>query len=92
LYTRADLLYGNFFFLSVGNDIFHWLIDSREMFGSIGTSELLIIVLVVLLVFGSKQLPQVVRSLGKGWRDIQRATDEVKDEIGSVLDDDELVG
>jgi len=62
------------------------------MFGSIGTSELLIIVLVVLLVFGSKQLPQVVRSLGKGWRDIQRATDEVKDEIGSVLDDDELVG
>ena len=62
------------------------------MFGSIGTSELLIIVLVVLLVFGSKQLPQVVRSLGQGWRDIQRATDEVKDEIGSVLDDDELVG
>lgn len=62
------------------------------MFGSIGPSELLIIVLVVLLVFGSKQLPQVVRSIGKGWRDIQRATDEVKEEIRSVMDDDELVG
>lgn len=57
------------------------------MFGSIGTLEILIIVLVILIVFGGKQLPQIVRSLGKGWRDIQRATREIRDELETVLDD-----
>lgn len=63
------------------------------MFGSIGTWEILIIVLIVLLLFGSKQLPQVVRTLGKGWRDIQKTTREVEDEIRNIIDDeDELLG
>ena len=63
------------------------------MFSSIGTSELLIIVLVILLLFGSKQLPQIVRSLAKGWRDIQKTTQEVKDEIQNIIDDEnELLG
>lgn len=60
---------------------------------SIGNSELLIIVLVVLLLFGSRQLPQVIRSLTKGWRDLQRATQNVKDEIKDIIDEeDELLG
>ena len=65
------------------------------MFGSIGMSELLIILLVVLLLFGSKQLPQMARTLGKGWRDIQKAAQNTRDEISKVIDDedeDELVG
>ena len=63
------------------------------MFSSIGTSELLIIVLVVLVLFGTKQLPHIIRSLAKGWRDIQRTTQDVKDEIQSIIDDeDELLG
>ena len=60
---------------------------------NIGTSELLIIVLVVLLLFGSKQLPQVVKSLVKGWGDFQKATQNVKDELKDIIDeDDELLG
>lgn len=65
------------------------------MFGSIGMSELLIILLVVLLLFGSKQLPQMARTLGKGWRDLQRAAQNTRDEIKKVIDDedeDELLG
>jgi TatA/E family protein of Tat protein translocase len=63
------------------------------MLSSIGTSELLIIVLVVLLLFGSKQLPHVIRSIAKGWRDIQRNTQDVKDEIRNIIDDEnELMG
>ncbi len=65
------------------------------MFSSIGMSELLIILLVVLLLFGSKQLPQMVRTLGKGWRDIQKAAQNTRDEISKVIDDedeDELLG
>ena len=63
------------------------------MFGSIGTWEILIIVLIVPLLFGSKQLPSVVRSLGKGWRDIQKTTREVEDEIRNIIDDEgDLLG
>ena len=63
------------------------------MFSSIGTYELLIIVLVILLLFGSKQLPPVVRSFAKGWRDLQKATQDVKDEIKDIIDEeDELLG
>lgn len=60
-----------------------------HMFGSIGISELLIILLIVLLVFGGKQLPQIARTLGKGWRDFQKATDHAQDEIRKVIEDQE---
>ncbi|MFH1941318.1 MAG: twin-arginine translocase TatA/TatE family subunit [bacterium] len=63
------------------------------MFSSIGTTELLIIVLVILLVFGGKQLPQVVRSIAKAWHDLQRTTQNVKDELRNIMDDeDDLKG
>ena len=63
------------------------------MFSSIGISEILIILVVALIIFGSKELGQVARSLGKGWRDIQRTTQNVKDEIGDILDEeDDLLG
>ena len=58
------------------------------MFG-IGTSELMIILLVVLLLFGSKELPELARTLGKGWRDLQRVARSTKEEISSILDEDE---
>jgi len=61
------------------------------MFGSIGPTELLLIFLVVLLVFGADRLPELARGLGKGMREFRRAADEVKDEIigpeGDVLSD-----
>jgi sec-independent protein translocase protein TatA len=63
------------------------------MFSSIGTTELLIIVFVILLVFGGKQLPQVVRSFVKAWHDLQKTTQNVKDEIRNIMDDeDDLKG
>ncbi|OVE79419.1 hypothetical protein BVY01_02665 [bacterium I07] len=58
------------------------------MFGSIGTAELLIIVLVILLVFGKDQLPQVVRSILRTWKDLQKQTESVRDEINDILKDD----
>ena len=48
------------------------------MFG-IGTQELLIIFLIVLLLFGANRIPEIGRSLGKGIRDFKRATREVED-------------
>jgi sec-independent protein translocase protein TatA len=50
----------------------------------IGIWEILILLLVVLLVFGPKRLPEMGRSLGKGMR-------EFKDSISGKDDDDEPV-
>jgi sec-independent protein translocase protein TatA len=48
---------------------------------SIGGSEILFILLVVLLLFGSKRIPEVARMMGKGMREFRKATDEIKKEI-----------
>ena len=50
------------------------------MFG-IGTQELLLILLVALLLFGGKRIPEVSRSLGKGMAEIRRAMRDVQREV-----------
>jgi len=62
------------------------------MFGSIGTPELLIIMLVILLLFGSKRLPELARGIGKGIRQFRKAMEDVKDEIDLSDIDRELKG
>lgn len=51
------------------------------MFG-LGGSELLVIMLVVLLLFGGKKIPELMRGLGKGVRSF-------KDGMKDVTSDDE---
>ncbi len=50
------------------------------MFG-IGTTELLIILFIILLVFGSKKLPELAQGLGKGIREFKKASNEIQDEL-----------
>ena len=52
-------------------------------FGSIGAGELLILLLVVLLVFGPKRLPEMGRSMGRGMREFKNSVTG-KDEHQSV--------
>lgn len=59
------------------------------MFTGIGPGEVLVILLVALLVFGGKQLPQVARKLGKAWNEFQNATQKARDEIQNILDDED---
>lgn len=49
--------------------------------GSIGMPELIVIFLVVLLLFGSKRLPELARGLGKGIREFKRAANDLKSEL-----------
>ena len=49
--------------------------------GSIGMPELIIIFLVILLLFGSKRLPELAKGLGKGMREFKKATRELRDEL-----------
>ncbi|WP_019633869.1 Sec-independent protein translocase subunit TatA [Actinomadura atramentaria] len=48
--------------------------------GNIGTPELLIILLVVVLIFGSAKLPQLARSLGKSARILKAETKGLRDD------------
>jgi sec-independent protein translocase protein TatA len=50
------------------------------MFG-VGTQELLVILLVVLLLFGGRRLPELARTLGNGVRDFRKAVRDVQREV-----------
>ncbi|MCD6521276.1 twin-arginine translocase TatA/TatE family subunit [Candidatus Calescamantes bacterium] len=50
------------------------------MLGNIGWSELIIIFLVVLLLFGAKRLPEVGKALGKAIREFKKGLQGVKEE------------
>lgn len=51
------------------------------MFGNLGTGELLLILLVVLIFFGAKKIPELAQGLGKGIREFRKAARDVQDEI-----------
>jgi len=51
------------------------------MFGNIGLPELMIIMIVALLVFGPKKLPEIGRTIGKAVREFKKSTDEIKDKF-----------
>jgi TatA/E family protein of Tat protein translocase len=56
------------------------------MFGSIGGIELLVILLLGLLVFGPRRLPELGRALGRSLAEFRRATQELKDSIEREVD------
>jgi sec-independent protein translocase protein TatA len=43
------------------------------MFGSLGSTELIVVLVVVLIVFGAGKLPSVMRDLGKGVSEFKKA-------------------
>jgi TatA/E family protein of Tat protein translocase len=52
-----------------------WRWDS--LFSRIGSTELIIIFGIVLLIFGPSKLPQIGKSIGKGIREFRSATEEI---------------
>ena len=49
---------------------------------SIGPAEIVIVLIIALLVFGPKRLPQMGKSLGKGVREFRKAAETAKTELG----------
>lgn len=49
----------------------------------IGGPEIVIIMLVVVMLFGSKKIPEIARGLGKGMRELKDASNDIKREIRS---------
>lgn len=46
-----------------------------------GGFEMVIIVLVILLLFGAKRIPELARGIGQGINEFRRASDDIKKEI-----------
>lgn len=55
--------------------------------GGIGPWEIALILLVVIILFGGKKLPELFRGLGQGLREFKKATKEIKDEVESAAED-----
>jgi len=51
------------------------------MFGGLGWQEVILIVLVVLLLFGAKRIPEVMRSMGKGIREFKKGMKEIDSDL-----------
>ncbi len=57
--------------------------------GPLGFNEILIILLIVLLLFGGRKIPELMRGLGKGIREFNDAKNSVRKEIEEGINDKE---
>ncbi len=55
------------------------MIHTLLLFGSLGAPEILLIALVVLLLFGGKKIPELMRGLGKGVKSFKEGMNEITD-------------
>ena len=51
------------------------------MFGNLGFPELLIIMVVILLLFGAKRIPEIAGSMGKGIREFKKNINDATREV-----------
>ena len=63
------------------------MIVNPLLFGSLGVWEIILIVLVVLLFFGGKKIPELMRGLGTGVKSFKQGLNEVEEEIKEIKKD-----
>lgn len=59
--------------------------------GPLGFNEILIILVIVLLLFGGKKIPELMRGLGKGMREFNEAKSNVQKEVEAGLREPEKI-
>ena len=62
------------------------------LFTFIGFQEVTVILLISVLVFGPKKIPEIARGLGEGLRAMREATDEIKREVMNGVDNAQTTG
>ena len=61
------------------------------MFG-LGTQEIILIALVILVLFGAKKIPELMQGLGKGIKEFKKASREIEDDLTSTKEDKPKTG
>ena len=51
------------------------------MFGNLGAGEIILILLVILILFGAKKIPELAKGLGKGMSEFKKGLKDVEGEI-----------
>jgi Tat protein translocase TatB subunit len=59
------------------------------MFG-IGMQELVIIMVIALIVFGPKRLPELARSMGRAFAEFRRASEDIRESLTLDLEEEEV--
>jgi sec-independent protein translocase protein TatA len=57
--------------------------------GSLGLGEILVILIIALIVFGPRRLPEMGRSIGKSVRELRKAAADLRAEIEADIDIDD---
>jgi sec-independent protein translocase protein TatA len=57
------------------------MVNMSILFGMPGMTEMLIIAFIVLLLFGGKKLPELMKGLGKGIREFNNAKASIESEV-----------
>ena len=61
--------------------MFHRAMNIVASFMNLGGPDLLVILLIILVLFGAKKLPELARGLGQAIKEFQKAKDEFTDEL-----------
>ena len=59
------------------------------MFGPIGWPEIILVLIIALLLFGAKRLPEIGRSMGKAIKEFKKSFKDVTDELDEDLNSTE---
>ena len=59
------------------------MFDKLLFLGSLGSQEIIIIALVILLLFGGKKIPELMRGLGKGVSQFKKGMNDIEEQINA---------
>jgi Tat protein translocase TatB subunit len=62
----------------------------EEIMFNVGMPELMVIIVIALLVVGPKKLPDLAKSLGKGFNEFRKATNGVTESLKETLREDDI--
>jgi sec-independent protein translocase protein TatA len=54
------------------------------MFGNLGTGEIILIIIAIIILFGAKKIPELAQGIGKGMKEFKKALKDVEDEVKDV--------
>lgn len=56
------------------------------LIGGLGTGEIILIALAILLLFGGKKIPELMKGIGKGVKNFKEGMNGIEDEINKPIE------
>ncbi|NDW13019.1 twin-arginine translocase TatA/TatE family subunit [Bacteroides sp. 214] len=60
--------------------------NANLIFFGLGTGEIIVLALLIILLFGGKKIPELMKGLGKGVKSFKDGVNEAKEEINKAQD------